>query len=192
MNHADAVTALRPFYDRYVEEVSPADHAVSLETAASILCACRRHSCGGRAVDFGSGFTSFVLRTTGMDVVSVDDSPAWLGRTAAFVGTDVGLLLWDAFRAHAWAPFDVVVYDFSHGETRNAHVDYACGLIAPGGVGIFDDMHQAGHRRAVTAAAARHALAVSPLPETQDRFGRYAWALYPGAFIPRSSSPAHT
>ena len=84
--------ALGPAYIEYVFTVSAPEHAISLPLASFVLTVCEAVD-PVSAADLGSGFSSFVLRRfaserpAGLRVVSVDDDPDWLAKTAAFLAS---------------------------------------------------------------------------------------------------------
>ncbi len=175
---ADATARLDDAYQEYVRHVSPAVMAISLPTSAFILALCERLGVG-RAVDFGSGFTSYVLRSAVPKVFSVDDSPEWLSWTRGFLDRHhqqtTGLCTWEFFKTTAHESFDLVVYDFSNGQTRLDNAQYALTQVRSGGVCVFDDCQQAPVQQAIANAAREAQCDVFGLREwTLDTFHRYA------------------
>jgi predicted O-methyltransferase YrrM len=170
-----AADRLDTAYRDYVAHISPARMAISQETAAYILWACETQG-AATAVDFGSGFTSYVLRYAGCDTVSVDDSPEWLHWTGTFLEryeqTNGQLVLFDHFRPR---PVDVVVYDFGGGQLRNDHFVTAIAQIGRGGIAILDDAHFENHQKAMRRAVVRYHYDLFSLEDyTRDWFDRYA------------------
>jgi hypothetical protein len=162
-------------YRDYVAHISPARMAISQETAAYILWVCEQIG-AATAIDFGSGFTSYVLRAAGCDTISVDDSPEWLHWTGTFLDrydqTDGSLVPFDDFRPRA---VDVVVYDFGGGQLRNDHFVTAIAQIGPGGIGILDDAQFPIHYKAARRAVSRFRYDYFNLEEwTTDCFARHA------------------
>src|SRR3954454_24674549 len=84
--HAD----LRAIHQEYIQSVSTAGMAVSLETAVYLLHLCRATS-DTSVLDLGSGFSSYVLRRYAAEaghavqVPSVDDDAHWPERPAEFL-----------------------------------------------------------------------------------------------------------
>ncbi len=140
-------------YRDYVAHVSPASMTISLETATYTLWAAEKIGATS-AVDFGSGFTSYVLRFAGCDTISVDDSSEWLHWTEVFLNrygvNDGTLCLLDEFRP---VQANLVVYDFSSGQLRDDHFITALAQIAPGGIAILDDANHPLHQKAMKRAA---------------------------------------
>lgn len=182
-----AHTELRARYDEYVSEVSTAGMAVSWESATYLL-----HLCGAtaprRVLDLGSGFSSYVLRRYAaaapqeVAVVSVDDSEAWLARTGEFLsahGAEEGELhSWSDFVADPGEPFDVIFHDLAGGELRNTAAGVAVDALAPRGVLVFDDTHDASHRAAARRVARDAGLAAYSLYRwTHDAYGRFSTLL---------------
>ena len=143
---AGAHHALQRAYDDYTRNVSPHTMAVSFETATFAYCLAKRID-AKTACDFGSGFTSYTLRVAVPSVVSVDDSPEWLGWTGKFLeryDQTSGLLVeWGEFDH---GPFDLIVYDFGKGEFREEHMGFALDLLNPGGLCLFDDAQHHTHQ----------------------------------------------
>lgn len=167
---------LGPQYDWYTTCVSHSQMAISFETAAWVgLLAQQAKS----AVDFGSGFTSYVLRKYCDTVWSVDDNEEWLTKTRQFceqqkVSTD-RIVLMDEYRP---GQHDLVVYDYAGGDTRNRYYDFAFAQVAPGGVIVCDDMQFGPHAEHARAAAMRHEMTLVDESRgwTLDQFAR--WASY--------------
>ena len=170
-----AADRLDTAYRDYVAHISPARMAISQETAAYILWVCEAQG-AATAIDFGSGFTSYVLRFAGCDTISVDDSPEWLHWTGTFCDrydqTDGRLVLFDDFRPRR---ADVVVYDFGGGQLRNDHFVTAIAQIGPAGIGILDDANFDIHRKAMHRACSRFHYDLFSLEDwTRDWYDRYA------------------
>jgi predicted O-methyltransferase YrrM len=173
---AAAEAELADAYRVYIDTVSSAGMAASLETMAFLLAFCRRSGIGS-AVDFGSGFSSFVLRLwaaqTGATVWSVDTDPAWLKRTEQFLrDRDLnadGLLCWPQVPAAA----DLVFHDLAQGDLREQAMSTAVAVASR--FVLFDDAHHAGHRRAMgDATAAANARIYNLRSLTVDPSKRFA------------------
>jgi len=170
------LSELRPTYTEYVQRVSSPGMAASLETSAFLLFLARTLK-AQRVLDLGSGFSSFVLRSSGAaTVVSVDDSAEWLERTREFLdstGTRGGeLMTWADFSRREWEPFDVVLHDLAGGDLRNEVMPKAIALART--ACVVDDTHHDGHRAAMKRSANGHAL-YSLRQWTYDGFGRFAY-----------------
>lgn len=170
-----ARSRLERAYNDYVCHVSPAQMAISLETAAYVLWLAQRLD-AKTAIDFGSGFTSYVLRVAGCNTCSVDDSPEWLAWTERFLARydcrHGAISLWGEFVP---GKADVVVYDFSSGQMRDDHFTTAVAEIAPGGVAVLDDAQHSGHQQSMHKACAHFGYDLFGLQDiTKDYYGRYA------------------
>lgn len=179
---------LIPAYRDYCVHVSTRGHALSLEscTFAYWLCSTRYAK---RPADFGSGFSSYTLRRyatsargegTNTQPISVDDNPAWLGRTSEFLRRlqydDAGLMMWDDWLASDFT-HDLIVYDYSSGAIREAGMKVVVERLDPGGMILFDDAHHTGHRAAMQVACDTFGLEVLDVHDvTLDTIGRYALA----------------
>lgn len=197
---AAARSHLSPAYDPYVREVSSAAMAASLRTAAVLLWLCRRLR-ARRALDLGSGFSSYVLRAWLAEsgapgqVLSVDDSAEWLERTGRFLASQsqpaTGLLDWGRFRLEAsrLEPFDVVFHDLAGGPLREEAMPIAFACVRrPSGVILLDDAHHAGHRRAMRRLARMNGFDLFSLRRvTLDSSRRFAMLAVPRDFRPPTS-----
>jgi predicted O-methyltransferase YrrM len=186
---------IRQAYARYVTGVSHPVHAISLQLAFYLWELVEQRA-PRRVADLGSGFSSYVLRLYAqsrdpqLEVWSVDDDPAWLERTRAFLDGDglptEGLALWDDF---AERDFDLVLHDLGDMETRRATLDAALGLVRPGGLAVLDDLHFSGYREFVTGALERAGVAHEDAQaKTADPIGRYSWLAFPAG--QRAAAPA--
>jgi predicted O-methyltransferase YrrM len=179
---ADALRAeLVPAYVDYCWNVSRRSMALSLETAVLLWQVCRAAGAASVA-DFGSGFSSYVLRryaaeTGGVTVTSVDDNAVWLARTAEFAGRHgVGggeFVLWADYQASPGGPHDVVLHDLAGGKVREAAMAFVAGRVRPGGHVVFDDAQHDGHRASMVALGDRFEW-VDVRKRTEDQIGRYA------------------
>lgn len=175
----DCRARLEDVYADYTENVSPDNMAMSLESASYILWTCEQLT-PASAVDFGSGFTSYVLRSAVENVWSVDDDAAWLARTGQFLehnnlSVSSLVLIDDYKKTFGNLKHDVVVYDFSRGEMRDNNFQFAIDQIASGGVGIMDDAHHTEHSRSMHRACALRRYDLFGLQDwTEDSYGRFA------------------
>lgn len=170
-------------FNEYIGEVSEAEHAMSLQTASYLLFLCRALD-AHRVLDLGSGFSSYVLRhyaetaTHPVVTCSVDTDPVWAQRTVTFCnahGVAAYVESWADFIDIDVEPFDVVFHDLAGGMLRNEAMPFACSLVAPTGVIVFDDSHHDGHRAAAQSICAADALEWFSLHrQTSDRFSRFA------------------
>jgi len=111
-------------------------------------------------------------------VWSVDDSAAWLARTAEYLSShdlpSDNLATWDTFLDRS-DEFDLVLHDLGSPPTRTAALPRALRLIGSGGIVVVDDVHRPWYRpyarRTVREAGLRY---VSARKLTMDHFGRYA------------------
>jgi predicted O-methyltransferase YrrM len=171
-----------PKYKEYCLTVSERGMAVSIETMVYMRWLCEALD-AKRVADLGSGYSSFVLRQyqathPGVEVVSVDDSPEWLDKTAEWLKandlpTD-GLIGPDEWRA-GLGSFDVILHDYAGGTDREDFMPAAAARLAPDGFLIFDDAHHLPHRIFMAATARDHGLALFDLFEqTLDLGMRHA------------------
>lgn len=170
-------------YASYISTVSSAEMAASLSLAGSLLGLCRVVG-AGRALDLGSGFTSFALRQykhegQHLAVCSVDDDAAWLERTREYlaaqgVSRDHVEFLPDFVR-RGTEPFDVTLLDLNFVEVRRHYIEMALEVTRPGGVVIFDDVHKEGFLVDVVRHLRRRRLRYYLLDTmTRDSLGRFS------------------
>ncbi len=140
-------------------------------------------------VDFGSGFSSFVLRfymKKAIDkpvVWSVDDSPEWLNKTNLFLTRhglhDNNLMGWDSFIKQNKVKFDLILNDFSVLEFRKQRFQEIISMAADNGVIILDDMHKTEFSEYVRQSLRRYSFKHYSLKSfTKDKFGRYSTILF--------------
>lgn len=175
---------LLPFYEPYIFHVSTANMAASLELATFLYSFCELMK-PTRIVDLGSGFSSFVFRhyaaqaSAPAQVWSVDDDPAWLEKTRAYLGehhlSTSNLELWDRFRQTQHPQFDLVLNDINRPPAREQMIAPSLDLVRPGGVIIFDDIHKPHYRVAVRQAVYRRGYRYYSLQHyTKDRIRRFS------------------
>jgi predicted O-methyltransferase YrrM len=175
--------ALEPAYRDYVDTVSEASWALSLETATylGVLCDVLRPT---RLLDTGSGFSSFVFRRYAraadglpVEVVSIDDDPAWLTRTASFLRRQglptEQLATWPSGLVRPDS-FDLVCHDLASGALRDSSMGPILQSVArPGGAVVIDDAQVHGlHARSEARVAGLTLFSLRA--RTLDRFGRFA------------------
>lgn len=179
---------LQPYYQEYVSSVSKDDQAVSLELAIFLYVVCDILKPKYLA-DFGSGFSSFVLRfymksADNKPVVwSVDDSPEWLNKTNLFLArhglSDNNLMDWDSFVKQNKIKFDLILNDFSGLESRRQRLNEIISMADHSGVIILDDMHKPDFAEYARQSLRRHSFKHYSLKLfTKDKFGRYSTILF--------------
>ncbi len=181
VNPDDIRAELADPYIEYCETVSVPEHALSFETATFLLWLCRTRKPESVA-DYGSGWSSYVLRVYGQEsgatVTSVDTDPEWLERTRTFLDSHLmptcGLWLWNDY-TRTDLTHDLILHDLDKGLMRERAMLTAVERCVEGGVVVFDDMHHDGHRMAALQACERHNLVLSDVKDlTVDRLDRYA------------------
>jgi len=179
---------LQPYYEDYVSSVSKDDQAISLELAVflAVLCDILKPK---YIVDFGSGFSSFVLRFYMKNAInkpvvwSVDDSAEWLNKTNLFLikhgVSNNNLVDWDSFIKQNKVKFDLILNDFSVMETRRQRFHEILSVVAHNGVVILDDMHKFDFAEYVRKSLREYSFKHYSLRLfTKDRFGRYSTILF--------------
>ena len=180
---------IRSVYEEYVNSISTDDKAVSLELAYLLRFIVMKIN-PRLIVDLGSGFSSFLFRHYWMEraksgddcrVLSCDDNPYWLERTATFLQRhgfpDSGLLLWDRFlEEHGDARPDLILHDLGHMPRRIETLPQVLNLRTKQTILIVDDVHKTPMRaETLKQIRARDLRGYDLTRFTYDRFGRYAW-----------------
>jgi len=173
---------IRPAYERYVEEVSSPDMALSLQASVFLAAFCEGFA-PKRILDLGSGFSSFVFRSyaasrNGVFVWSVDDSLDWLEQTRAYLASynlsTERLVLWNSLETHSLDGIDLVCHDLGRMALRKSSLNLVLKL-GRRGVVFFDDMHKplyASHvREYLSSCSCRY---YDLRAYTLDEFGRYS------------------
>ncbi len=168
----------------YVEQVSTAQMAASLETTQLLwrLCDVLQPK---RLLDTGSGFSSFVLRSWAADqgaaeVWSVDDDEQWLGRTIEFLRKHNlncdHIMAWPQFAAAGQGEFDLVFHDLGSMTTRARTLsDVLSRTRERVGVLVLDDTHKPPYEQQVHEELNRWQCTVYDARRwTHDAFGRRA------------------
>ncbi len=143
---------LKPAYQKYLDEVSTVDMALSFETS-QLLYALAKIKKAKRILDLGSGFSSYVMRlyakNSGNDVTvySIDDDKGWLEKTKIFldamqVSTE-HVLEWNDFKKEAPTGFDLISHDLGGLEIRAESLPFVLSLMDKSGIIVLDDMHKA-------------------------------------------------
>ena len=167
-------------YMDYCQHVSARSMALSIETATLLFNLCETVDAVNVA-DFGSGFSSYVLRRyaadhPGVQVTSVDDNAAWLAKTGGFLDrwnlVDGLLMSWDEYREKPTGPHDVILHDLAGGELRNESMPFVADQARAGGLVVFDDMQHEPHREAAAGLVGFEWL--DTRAGTLDEIGRFA------------------
>ena len=183
---SDTLPYMVKLWDAYVDyclNVAKRSMAINIETAALLWYECDRSQ--ARSVcDLGSGFTSYVLARYAAEsgypvsVMSVDDDVEWMTKSAGFLRRhrlpSESVVSYDVWSGCA-DMFDVIIHDFNSGGTRNRTMWEVAGRVNPGGVIIFDDMQNDGHRTEMGRVAVAHEWPlVDVLMISTDETHRYA------------------
>jgi predicted O-methyltransferase YrrM len=146
-NRNEFAEILRGPYMDYTQRVSPADMAISLQTAAFLFLLCEELK-PARVLDLGSGFSSVVLRMfanlhPGTEVWSVDDDPHWIRCTREFLAAcglrTQNMVLWSEL-SHMPRVFNLVFHDLGSMAVRLSTLPVALALCDVNGVVVLDDM----------------------------------------------------
>lgn len=177
---------LEPAYLEYISTISEEVHAISLEQAAFLLNYCNVSN-PKSIIDFGSGFSSYVLRLYSkgkmVDVCSVDDSDSWLQKTTMFLqekslSVDSMFFAGDFFESKNLPVYDLLYYDLGIMETRKKYLTKILDLFALNQFAtlLIDDVHMSDYRNLVTHSLKERSLDYHNLKRaTIDKFGRYAY-----------------
>lgn len=164
---------IKPYYDKYISEVSEKGWAISFETSLIIYHLLVTNNFK-RVLDLGSGFTSFLLRKySNADIIeSIDDDMIWISKTRQYlldnnVTTD-GLNHVNSFDFDG--VYDFIILDIGLNYRESMVED----VVKHGNVVLFDDMH------GVPSYVQKVKDSIKGLKEhdikkfTLDEFGRFA------------------
>ena len=167
-------------YADYTRTVSPYDMAMSFETAVFLLHLCRTTKPKSIA-DYGSGYSSFLIRHYALDagitdITSVDDDGSWLVKSIGFatrhkvdkVGT---FKHWNLCRENLPAA-DIVFHDLAGGDMRNVTMRPVMGSAQR--FAVVDDCQVDHHRETFYGLAAELGFEPYALLQTNDHIQRYA------------------
>jgi predicted O-methyltransferase YrrM len=178
-----SMNRLRSAHEAYVQEVSPANMAASLELCGLLDCCCELLKVK-KIIDFGSGISSYVFRAyskrnSPVDVWSVDDDQKWIEKTRAYLDlsqvSTKNLVMLDPFIGTAEKNFDIVFLDLNFVEVRKNYISMAVDRCRAGGIVIFDDVHKLEFMHEILARTRTLSLQLYDLKAlTLDGFGRYA------------------
>lgn len=181
---ADAQTraqTLRPGHERYVSQVSTPIMAVSLETAGVLLSLCERLG-PSRILDLGSGFSTAVFvrwaANNGASVVSYDNDPEWLARTAGYIESEslpIPELRELRYAGTLPQKNDLVFLDAGLPPERIGLLAAAAASLSPDGLLVIDDVNQHPFGGQVRLGALPNGLRLYSLRrQTLDTFGRFS------------------
>lgn len=163
---------LAPDYGRYVKTFSTPKMAISLEYA-SLLHALASDIAIEKALDLGSGFSTFVLLDADVDVFSFDHDEAWAKTTNRFISKENFVQTLDEFEAFK-EQVDFISHDVGGLQRRIDMVHRCYELLAIGGCMLIDDMHKPQLRSIYRILDDLGAELFDVKPHTLDRFGRFA------------------
>lgn len=176
-------TKFKETYQYYIDNISRADMAVSLELSSVIYDLCQNIS-PMKMLDMGSGFSSFILRCyaekiSGCKVWSIDDDAAWLNKTkqyllASSLNTE-NLLTLEEFVTSSENEFDILLLDLNYVEVRKNYIKLVIERCKPGGIILFDDVHKREFMTEVLQQTKNLPIKLYDLLSiTKDQFGRFA------------------
>lgn len=184
---AVAVADLDEGYVTYKQEISSGGSAASLRLSALLLAICRLAK-PRRVIDFGSGFTSYVLRryqserASSVVAYSVDDSSEWLARTRQYLIAN-GLMAenlfdWPSFEDRRDFSYDLSVLDIRPIQRRLELLPKLMSNLPDGGMVLVDDLHKPHLKQPLLEMVERQGWKCIGLRDlTLDEYGRYACIL---------------
>ena len=161
------------WHREYVTSVSPMDWAISLEASLYMFDFIRKND-SKIIADFGSGFSSVVLRMFSDKLTfSIDDDPEWLERTKSFLEqcklSTERLVLINDFTGSG---LDFSFYDLGADcETRLSNFSRCYESTMAGGYILIDDQHKPGWREFFKENVKDSRFI--ELKDTLDCYGRY-------------------
>lgn len=163
---------LKLSYRKYVRDVSSPKMAISLEYAC-MLHALASDIAIEKALDLGSGFSTYVLLDAEVEVYSYDHDLDWAKKTGEFIGRD-NFVRSLADLANLDTQVDLISYDIG-GLQRRINMLPACfDSLASGGVMLIDDMHKPQLRPIYSILDDLGAELFDVKASTLDQFGRFA------------------
>jgi predicted O-methyltransferase YrrM len=177
---------LESHYKYYVENISSASMAASLELAAFIFSVCKVKRFK-RLLDVGSGFSSFIFRLYASEVddaivYSIDDDVLWMEKTKEYLAknnlnTDNTSAV-DAFFNSGIGDFDMILHDMNFVEVRINYVEKVLAASKVGGMVIMDDVHKPDYMVSLMSKLKNTKSTIYDLkPVTFDNFNRFALAV---------------
>lgn len=176
---------ISPHYYEYVNSISTADMAISLETSILLAFLCKNIK-PKLLLDTGSGFSSFLLRTmvsnsSDAKVVSVDHDKYWLEMTKLFLKskgiTTNFLYTWEEYISLPFEKYDLIFHDLGNMENhRKNTLSFLLRRVREGqGLLILDDMHKIPYSKFVKRYLKKMNCDLYNLkPYTLDEFQRFA------------------
>jgi predicted O-methyltransferase YrrM len=170
----DQSSLFDPYWD-YVTNYSESAHAMSWELTEYFQRLLKSLN-PKRILDLGSGWSSYVFRTSNADVYSIDTDPKWMEVTRSFLKKygveDHNLYLLKDFK---WeGEYDLIFHDMSIPEERpqlfKKMRDHSSGFI------VVDDMQFHDYRDQVEKFFNKDII-LDLLNETYDDLGRYQYAI---------------
>jgi predicted O-methyltransferase YrrM len=130
--------------------------------------------------DFGSGFSSVVLRTWAkgkeVTVITTDHREPWLRSTMNVLRKEglstKGCMMHETL-FHEPPPFDFIFLDLGPTALRVEEAPRVVRLLAPDGLLVLDDWHMPHYRRRMVPVMRKLGYELRPIPQSKDRFGRY-------------------
>jgi len=169
---ASAKKKLANDYSKYVKNFSSPKMAISLEYA-SLLHALASDIAIEKALDLGSGFSTFVLLDTDVEVFSFDHDDCWAKTTDRFIGKEGFVQTLDAFENFE-EQVDLISCDTGGLQRRIDMLPRCYELLAMGGCMLIDDMHKPKLRPIYGILDDLGADLFDVKSYTLDRFGRFA------------------
>lgn len=176
-------------YENYIHSESNDKMAISLRLSGFLVFLCHRIQ-PKIIIDFGSGFSSYILRSTAakypdMIVHSVDSDPIWLEATQSFleergISTDHMYMLEEYLRRR-FDFGDLILFDIMHSGDRSRLelLEKLEVWVRPTSIVILDDMHKSKFRKPVLSWTRLQGIGHIDLKLlTKDDFGRYSSLLH--------------
>lgn len=168
----------------YISNFSVGTSAASLEVSAIIYSICEIIDCKN-LVDFGSGYTSYVLRKYEKDqkknlsIYSIDSSVTWLDTTKNFIKKqncpEKKLITWSEFENNNSYDFDLAVIDIRPIQRRVQIIEKFLKINKKNTVLIIDDLHKDHLKLPILKLSEKYKFIIYDLKDlTLDNFGRYA------------------
>jgi len=167
-------------YKHYCNTVSKYGHPMSLQSLEWLSAFVQRNDFK-RVADFGSGFSSFVLRSTegnSRDVFSYDTDDAWLGKTKQYLA-DQGFLGGELIhygRDKIVADLDFIIWDLGNKDFRSKEFLAVADKFGDA-ICLIDDCHDPRYLKMCHDLRDNEGYYIKELTKMKDEFGRYCTAI---------------
>lgn len=169
----------------YITNISVGSSAASLELSA-LICSIYEIKSPQNVIDYGSGYTSYILRkiqstnkSVNKNVFSVDSSDDWLNKTQDYLRqnklVEKNLLTWEEYSKNYSLNFDLVIVDIRPITRRVELIKNYLLYNKKNTILIIDDFHKDHLKKPILMLKKKFNFKIYSLKDiTLDNYGRYA------------------